>query len=114
VSTKCSATLGDFLKIAPSNLGTFDLVIGNPPYNKAQDFAEHALSFVKEDGTIAMLLRLNFLGSQKREAFLREHFPNVYVLSHRPSFTNGGTDATEYAWFTWGATPRLAGLARIL
>ena len=50
-----------------------------------------------------MLLRLNWLGSEDRAAWLRRHPPSVYVLPNRPSFVEGGgTDATEYAWFIWG------------
>jgi hypothetical protein len=34
------------------------------------------------------------------------------VLPKRPSFTGGGTDATEYAWMVWG--PTRTGRLRIL
>jgi hypothetical protein len=27
--------------------------------------------------------------------------PDVLVLEKRPSFTGGGTDGCEYAWFIW-------------
>ena len=58
---------------------------------------------------------MNFLGSQKRAAFMRAFPPDVYGLPRRPSFTGGGTDATEYAWLVW--TPernRPSGSLRIL
>lgn len=48
-----------------------------------------------------MLLRLNFLGSQRRAAWLRAWTPDVYVLPRRPSFTGRGTDSCEYAWCVW-------------
>ena len=48
-----------------------------------------------------MLLRLNFLGSQERSDYLREHMPDIYVIPNRPSFTGGKTDSIEYAWFVW-------------
>jgi hypothetical protein len=76
-------------------------VITNPPYNLAMQFVVRAL---KEcDGEIAMLLRLNWLGSQKRAAFHRSRPSDVFILPRRPSFTGDGrADATEYAWFVWG------------
>lgn len=107
----------DFLKIEkPESLGEvafgiphFDLVIANPPYNDAEAFVEHALDLARPAfgsclGTVCFLLRLNWLASQKRAAFHRAHPSDVFVLPKRPSFTNGGTDATEYAWFVWGPT----------
>jgi len=78
------------------------LIITNPPYKLALPFIEKSLRSVAPGGDVAMLLRINFLGSQKRASFWRQHPCAVYVLPKRPSFTNGGTDATEYAWFVWG------------
>jgi hypothetical protein len=51
-----------------------------------------------------MLLRLPWLGSQKRAQWQRENPSNIHVLPKRPSFTaDGKTDATEYAWFIWSS-----------
>ena len=86
----------------------WDAIITNPPYSLAQEFVERAkLWRASERSLIVMLLRVNFLGSQKRGAWLRANTPSVYVSPRRPSFgTNKdgkrGTDATEYAWFIWG------------
>jgi hypothetical protein len=77
----------------------WDLVISNPPYVDAEGFVTHALRIAEVS---CFLLRLNWLASKKRAAFHREHPADVFVLPRRPSFTNGGTDATEYAWFVWG------------
>lgn len=74
-------------------------IITNPPYSLAQEFIDRA---IKTERDAAFLLRINFLGSQKRAAFHREHPCDLFVLPKRPSFTNGGTDATEYAWYVWG------------
>lgn len=79
----------------------FDLIISNPPYAEAEKFVEHALTI---GTTCCFLLRLNWLASKKRAAFHRAHPSDVFVLPRRPSFTGGGTDATEYAWFVWGPT----------
>lgn len=90
----------DFLQLK-TGLG-FDLVIGNPPYAKAQEFVEHAIACIRTGGTVAMLLRLAFLASRKRVSFHQEHPSDLYVLSRRPSFTGGGTDSADYGWFVWG------------
>ena len=75
-------------------------ILTNPPFSLAQDFCHHAL---KHSTHVFMLLRLNFLGSQKRKQWWIQHEPSaLFVLSQRPSFTDGSTDATDYAWFYWG------------
>lgn len=76
-----------------------DLIVTNPPFSVALEFLEKSL---EEARTVAYLLRLNFLGSQKRKKFWQENPPtHIFVLSKRPSFTGKGTDSTEYAWFVW-------------
>jgi hypothetical protein len=89
----------------------FDVVLTNPPFSQAQEFVLKAL----QDGRIVvMLLRLNWLGTDRRNLFLRNHPPSIYVLPRRPAFGPNAkhiregkldakdTDATEYAWFVWG------------
>lgn len=89
-----------------------DLIIANPPFSLAQEFLEHALT-IRENAyrgphgrtdcpTVIFLLRLNFMGAQKRYDFWTDHeAPKLRVLSQRPSFTDGGTDMTDYAWYIW-------------
>jgi hypothetical protein len=90
----------DFLTLEnPWKHPHFDVVITNPPYNQALEFVKQSMLF---GTTVVMLLRLNWVASQKRHAFVREHPPDVYVLPNRPSFTGKGTDSIEYAWFVWG------------
>ena len=76
------------------------MIITNPPFYLAEQFVRKSLSCATH---VAMLLRLAFLETRKREA-LHEEFPSdVYVLSRRPSFmSNGATDSCAYAWFVWG------------
>lgn len=77
-----------------------DLIITNPPYTYAREFIDVSFSHCR--GVIAYLLRLNFLGAQKRRLWWQSKLPtHLYVLSERPSFKGGSTDATEYAWFIW-------------
>lgn len=96
-----TVNLGDFRDFI---LPRFDVVITNPPFLQSLEFAEKALKVGK---VVVMLMRLNWLASVKRNQFLRENPPSVYVLPKRPSFTDDGwTDATDYAWFVWGLTGR--------
>jgi hypothetical protein len=75
------------------------VIITNPPFSLALEFLQKSLS---EAWVVCYLLRLNFLGSQARRDFWQQNRPShVLVLSKRPSFTGGGTDSTEYAWFCW-------------
>ncbi|GAC1393243.1 MAG: hypothetical protein NVS3B10_00390 [Polyangiales bacterium] len=86
----------DFLRAATLEA---DLVVMNPPFSLAMEFVQRALGVTP---VVAALLRLPWLASQKRAAWLRAHPPSVNVLPKRPSFTGDGrTDATDYAWLTW-------------
>ena len=88
----------DFLSYTPPQPPT--LIITNPPFSLALEFLLKSL--LHKEATVIFLLRLNFLGSQKRKPFWNKFPPShLYVLSERPSFTGHGTDATEYAWFVW-------------
>lgn len=76
-----------------------DVVIGNPPYTLAEDFARKA---VVASAHVVFLLRLNWLAVRGRVAWLRDHTPDVWVMPERPSFDgSGATDATSYAWLHW-------------
>jgi hypothetical protein len=80
-----------------------DVIMGNPPYNLAEDFIRASLSLIAPGGRVVFLLRLAFLESQKRAALWRDHKPaRVSVLTARPSFTGDGrSDAAAYAVFLW-------------
>lgn len=77
-----------------------DLIITNPPFTLAKEFLKKSLA---ESDCVCYLLRINYLGSKIRKPFWKEiGTPNkLLVLSKRPSFIKGKTDATEYAWFCW-------------
>jgi hypothetical protein len=62
----------------------YELIITNPPYSLAQEFLEKALA--SGASQVCFLMRLNFLGAQKRAAFWRKHPCDVWVLPKRPSF----------------------------
>lgn len=88
---------GDFLSMTPPEV-PYDVLLTNPPYSLAMEFVQHGLLMADH---VVMLLRLNFLASGRRAAFMRAHTPSVYVLPNRPSFTGKGTDSIEYAWLHW-------------
>jgi predicted RNA methylase len=105
-ATAGAVVTGDFLQsLDVLKRCNFDLIITNPPYALAGKFIKAALEVAP---VVAMLLRINFLASQKRRDFLASIRPAVYVLPNRPSFTGGGTDSTEYAWMVFG-DPHVAG-----
>jgi hypothetical protein len=84
-----------------------DVAIGNPPFRLAAEFIDFSL---KHAHHVAMLLRLNYLGSDTRAAFMRSLAPDVFVLPNRPTFRPSKrglltTDSVEYAWFVWGDEP---------
>ena len=105
----------DFLK--PTKLideNRYDLAIGNPPFALvpegkkrgvmvADKHAERALGLLARGGVLAFVLKMSFYAAKKkRRKFLEEHPPAcIYDLQPRPSFTGGGTDATEYGLFIW-------------
>lgn len=64
----------------------YDLILTNPPFALATTFARAALGMVKENGTVALLLRLNWLGSKERARFHREHPSDTLILPMRPEF----------------------------
>lgn len=86
-----------------------DVIITNPPFTLAMEFISTALDRdLSIGGTVIMLLRMGFLGSEKRADFWRKYPPTHFVLcTPRPSFVNGGTDNSEYAWFVWDYGDRM-------
>ncbi len=80
-----------------------DVIITNPPFMLFEQFLVAAIDRdLKPRGTVAFLLRVNALGSHMRVNFWREYPPtHMLTLTPRPSFTDGGTDSSEYAWFIW-------------
>ena len=89
--------------------GSFDLIIGNPPFKLAQSHVERAISMLSPRGIAVFLLRSGFAHGQRRfDSFTGRHAPFAeYRLIKRPSFTDGGTDSTEYSIFGWRKRPRV-------
>jgi hypothetical protein len=91
---------GDFLQVASCGTDA-EAVVTNPPYCLAEEFIRHSRAcFPGAD--LVFLLRLGFLASAARLPLWRDiGTPDVNVLPNRPSFTGGGTDSADYAWFVW-------------
>lgn len=63
-----------------------DFSPSNPPYSLATEFLQKAFTHCR---CVAYLLRLNYLGSAKRKAFLSANRPtHIYTLCERPSFVD--------------------------
>ena len=79
----------------------YDVMITNPPFHLAEDFLKTGL---KRARFTVLLLRLNYVGTDKRWAWLHDNMPRAMVLPNRPSFNDDGkTDSIEYAWMIWDA-----------
>ncbi len=101
----CMTWATDFLKLDGPNetINLADIIVMNPPFLLAQEFAEHALTrWLAPGGTCAVLLRLAFMCTKKRAPFRAAHPFDVLALASRPSFTGGTTDSADYAWFLFG------------
>jgi hypothetical protein len=83
-----------------------EMIVTNPPFKLAAQFAAHALSLCPR---VAMLLRLTFLESTRRNAILdggqlaRVHvFRNRLPMMHRDGWAGNRTsNSVAFAWFVW-------------
>lgn len=98
----------DFLKMQAPPIPGFDIVT-NPPYSKAQEFVEHALSIIEDGRKVAMFLKIQFLEGKSRRALFDTYPPKmIYVSSGRLRCAMNGdferyakSNAICYAWFVW-------------
>lgn len=96
----------DFLSGSGSWMGD---IITNPPYSKAKEFTEKALSYIPNGNKVAMFLKLTFLeGKARRKLFDASPPKTVYVFSERQNCARNGDFSTYktnscvcYAWFVW-------------
>lgn len=98
----------DFLTYNPTV--KFDNIITNPPFVLAQEFIKHSLDIIKDDGKIAMFLKVQFLEGTKRKKFFDEvPLRYVYVFRARQAPWMNGNPLNEngkkwsstmcFAWF---------------
>lgn len=84
----------------------YDYVVGNPPFNIAEDCIRNGLKSLRKGGKLTFLLRLAYLESLGRGNGLFKEFPplTVHVSSRRIPFESyDGTSASKvpFAMFTW-------------
>lgn len=111
---ECKETLEGILASSPQSrieVGTWegctlkddpaDLVLGNPPYEYALQHLNLALHRTRDDGYVAMLLRMAFLSTQKRVRTFWDKKPGfryLIPLAQRVSFTGDGkNEHSEHA-----------------
>lgn len=85
-----------------------DTVFMNPPFSHAYEFIAYAR---ERAGCVVALVRSGWLeGAKSRQperlALLKQHPPDVFFLTSRPSFGQNakgerGTDASAYVWLVW-------------
>lgn len=96
----------DFLQEREVPIGV-EAIVTNPPYRLGQEFVEHALDLGVP--MVAMLLRLGFLESSRRERILDGgKLARVHVFKRRlPMMHRAGWDGPRatssicFAWFVW-------------
>lgn len=96
----------DYLKMPKERAQIYNLVIGNPPYELAEEFVERAYS---EGMVVCFLLRAAFrsgvgrwVGTKKGIGIFKKCPPLLtWPVVPRPSFTGTGTEHSEYEVFLW-------------
>lgn len=88
-------------------------IITNPPYGKALECVEHAMSIVHDGEYVIMFLKIQFLEGIARYKFFQYYPPQyIFVCSDRMQCMSGGNFQTEkdqhggsvcYCWYVWKA-----------
>lgn len=82
-----------------------DVIVTNPPFNLAQEFAQHALMIGASQ--VFLLLKLSFLEGISRSYFLQQSpLVKVHVFRKRLKMTRNGEPMSNggmiaFAWFEW-------------
>jgi len=84
------------------------VIITNPPFKLAQEFCTHALDILPDGGVCAVLLRIQFLEGQKREALFKKYpLKSVLVFAKRVKCAiNGDFNATGSGAMCYAAVIR--------
>lgn len=83
-------------------------IVTNPPFAKATEFLEKALSIIRPADKVALFLRVQFLEGVKRRSLFERHPPRrVWVASRTLRCAKNGDfkaatgNASTYCWFIW-------------
>jgi len=90
----------------------FTTIITNPPYSLAKEFLEKGMELLKDNGKMALFLKIQFLEGVKRIEMFKQYPPKyIYVFSKRMATWNNGKPLNEenkkwattmcHAWFVW-------------
>lgn len=100
----------DFLRCKTDK--KFDAIITNPPYSLGKEFVEKGLELLKDNGQMAMFLKIQFLEGDKREGMFNNNPPKyIYVFRKRMATWNNGKETDKkgkkwattmcHAWYIW-------------
>lgn len=100
----------DFLEYKPDK--EWDAIVTNPPYSLAAEFIMKSMECLKDDGVLAMFLKVQFLEGQGRKLLFDKYPPKyVYVFRKRIGPWRNGEEFDEkgkpwastmcFAWFVW-------------
>jgi hypothetical protein len=97
--------VADFLR-TPHEVGSYDWVVTNPPFNLAEEFVARALQIARRG--VAILARTVFIESVGRYERVFRSCPPAFFAQfvERVPMVKGRLDpkastATGYAWFVW-------------
>jgi hypothetical protein len=83
-------------------------IITNPPFSKSTEFTLKAMTTLRGGRKLALLLRIQFLESVKRQELFKKFPPKfVYVFirnircARNGDFEHASGNASTYAWFIW-------------
>lgn len=97
----------DFFTTTKADLICSPDIISNPPYALSAEFVEHCLDISMDSVKVAMLLKIQFLETQKRFELFQKYPPKkIYVFVNRINCGKNGvfgsdSSAVCYAWFVW-------------
>lgn len=97
----------DFFTTTKDDLICSPDIISNPPYALSTEFVEHCLDISMDSVKVAMLLKIQFLETQKRFELFQKYPPKkIYVFVNRINCGKNGvfgsdSSAVCYAWFVW-------------
>jgi len=87
----------------------FDLIASNFPFTWATEFLRKSATLLSDTGMGLALLRIGVLAGIERYTMWQEdvNLKEVWVCVRRPGFQgkDGGTDASEYAFFLFDGKP---------